>query len=183
MVRKSHQHQGKHNALQKGAYFALPLLGIAAVLSGLAIWKPVRLGKLTNLLPLWRWNDGSRSSYAIGARRRFPRQRIPRRMRFSWTQGSTEPTITRIIKENKGKLEVIRIVVPQNQTPEKAAAFVAKNELPGVFLFDSEGAAYKVFAAYHTSYIVILDRQGKVLYSSDGGKQDLDAVIAEAIAK
>ncbi len=94
-----------------------------------------------------------------------------------------EPTITRIFNENRGKLEVVRIVVPQNQTPEKAAAFVAKNELPGVFLFDAEGAAYKAFAAYHTSYIVILDRQGKVLYSSDGGKQDLDAVIAAAIAK
>ncbi|MEO5510390.1 MAG: redoxin family protein [Longimicrobiales bacterium] len=94
-----------------------------------------------------------------------------------------EPTITRIINENKDKLEVIRIVVPQNQTPEKAAAFVAKNELPGLFLFDAEGAAYKAFAAYHTSYIVVLDKQGKVMYSSDGGKQDLDAVVAAAMAK
>ena len=40
-VRKDHPHQGKHNALQKSAYFAMPVLGIILVLSGLAIWKPV----------------------------------------------------------------------------------------------------------------------------------------------
>ncbi|MEO5510395.1 MAG: cytochrome b/b6 domain-containing protein, partial [Longimicrobiales bacterium] len=54
-VRKRHPHQGKHNALQKGAYFALPLLGTAAVLSGLAIWKPVQLAILTNLLGGYVW--------------------------------------------------------------------------------------------------------------------------------
>ena len=48
-IRKQHPHQGKHNALQKATYFSLPLLGILAVLSGLAIWKPVTLGVITAL--------------------------------------------------------------------------------------------------------------------------------------
>ncbi len=48
-IRREHPHQGKHNALQKATYFALPLLGVAAVLSGLAIWKPVTLAALTAL--------------------------------------------------------------------------------------------------------------------------------------
>ncbi|HEY3747409.1 MAG TPA: cytochrome b/b6 domain-containing protein, partial [Gemmatimonadaceae bacterium] len=39
--RKDHPHQGKHNALQKTAYFLLPFAGALAVLTGLAIWKPV----------------------------------------------------------------------------------------------------------------------------------------------
>ena len=46
-VRKDHPRQGKHNALQKSAYFAMPVLGIIIVLSGLAIWKPVTLGFIT----------------------------------------------------------------------------------------------------------------------------------------
>ena len=49
-VRRDHPHQGKHNALQKGAYFVLPVLGAAAVITGLAIWKPVQLGWLTSLV-------------------------------------------------------------------------------------------------------------------------------------
>ena len=43
-ARRDHPHQGKHNALQKLAYFAMPVTGLVLVLSGLAIWKPVRSG-------------------------------------------------------------------------------------------------------------------------------------------
>jgi Ni/Fe-hydrogenase b-type cytochrome subunit len=53
--RKDHPRQGKHNALQKGAYFALPLLGVFAVLTGLAIWKPVQFAPLTDLLGGYVW--------------------------------------------------------------------------------------------------------------------------------
>jgi thiosulfate reductase cytochrome b subunit len=54
-ARPDHPHQGKHNALQKGTYFALPILGALAVLSGLAIWKPVQLGWLTALFGGYVW--------------------------------------------------------------------------------------------------------------------------------
>ena len=48
-ARRDHPHQGKHNALQKGTYFVMPLLGAAIVLSGIAIWKPVQFQELTAL--------------------------------------------------------------------------------------------------------------------------------------
>jgi Ni/Fe-hydrogenase b-type cytochrome subunit len=54
-VRRDHPHQGKHNALQKGAYFSLPVLGALAVLTGLAIWKPVQLAPLTGLFGGYVW--------------------------------------------------------------------------------------------------------------------------------
>jgi thiosulfate reductase cytochrome b subunit len=54
-VRKVHPHQGKHNALQKSAYFAMPVLGAIIVLSGLAIWKPVSLGFVTVLFGNYKW--------------------------------------------------------------------------------------------------------------------------------
>jgi thiosulfate reductase cytochrome b subunit len=54
-VRKTHPRQGKHNALQKGVYFALPWLGVLAVLTGLAIWKPVQLAPLTSLFGGYVW--------------------------------------------------------------------------------------------------------------------------------
>jgi Ni/Fe-hydrogenase b-type cytochrome subunit len=54
-VRRDHPHQGKHNALQKLTYFALPYLGIVAVLTGLAIWKPVQLAPLTALFGGYVW--------------------------------------------------------------------------------------------------------------------------------
>jgi thiosulfate reductase cytochrome b subunit len=42
-LRKEHPPQGKHNALQKAAYTFIFLLGVLAVLSGFAIYKPVQL--------------------------------------------------------------------------------------------------------------------------------------------
>lgn len=54
-VRKDHPLQGKHNALQKSAYFTMPILGVIIVLSGLAIWKPVTLGFITVLFVNYKW--------------------------------------------------------------------------------------------------------------------------------
>ena len=46
-LRREHPAQGKHNALQKGAYSFILLLGVIAVLSGFALYKPVQLSWLT----------------------------------------------------------------------------------------------------------------------------------------
>src|SRR5215208_5411708 len=54
-VRKDHPRQGKHNALQRLAYFSMPLVGIMAVVTGIAIWKPVQLSLLTDLLGGYVW--------------------------------------------------------------------------------------------------------------------------------
>lgn len=53
--RKDHPIQGKHNALQRLAYFAMPVVGAMAIVTGLAIWKPVQLAPLTNLLGGYVW--------------------------------------------------------------------------------------------------------------------------------
>lgn len=50
-----HPEQGKHNALQKLAYFSMPLLAAVTVLSGIAIWKPVQLGFLTSAFGGYVW--------------------------------------------------------------------------------------------------------------------------------
>lgn len=54
-VRKDHPRQGKHNALQRLAYFSMPIVGIMAIVTGLAIWKPVELSPLTGLLGGYVW--------------------------------------------------------------------------------------------------------------------------------
>jgi thiol-disulfide isomerase/thioredoxin len=92
-----------------------------------------------------------------------------------------EPTIKSLHDKYNGKLEIVHLVVPQNQTPERAKEYVQRRGLPGRFYFDAEGAAYKAFAAYHTSYIVVLDRHGTVVHSEDGPKQDLETAVEKAI--
>ncbi|HEY2162632.1 MAG TPA: cytochrome b/b6 domain-containing protein [Gemmatimonadaceae bacterium] len=54
-VRKDHPRQGKHNALQRLVYFSFPIVGAIAVVTGIAIWKPVQLAFLTHLLGGYVW--------------------------------------------------------------------------------------------------------------------------------
>ena len=92
-----------------------------------------------------------------------------------------EPTIKALHDKYEGELEIVHLVVPQNQTPERAREYVERRKLPGHFFFDADGAAYKAFSAYHTSYIVVLDRDGTVVHSEDGPKQDLETAVMKAI--
>lgn len=48
-LRRDHPPQGKHNALQKGAYSFIVALGAISALSGFAIYKPIQLVWLTAL--------------------------------------------------------------------------------------------------------------------------------------
>ncbi len=53
--RTDHPTHGKHNSLQKTAYFLMPVVGAVLVLTGIAIWKPVQLAPLTNLFGGFVW--------------------------------------------------------------------------------------------------------------------------------
>jgi thiol-disulfide isomerase/thioredoxin len=92
-----------------------------------------------------------------------------------------EPKIRAIHDKYGSELQVVHLVVPQNQTPARAREYIERRGLRGRFFFDAEGAAYKAFAAYHTSYIVVLDRHGTVVHSADGPDQDLDEAVAKAV--
>jgi thiosulfate reductase cytochrome b subunit len=48
-LRSVHPAQGKHNALQKGAYTGIVVLAALSALTGFAIYKPVQLAWLTSL--------------------------------------------------------------------------------------------------------------------------------------
>jgi Ni/Fe-hydrogenase b-type cytochrome subunit len=54
-LRPTHPVQGKYNALQRSAYFALPYLAALEVATGIAIWKPVQLAPLTELFGGYVW--------------------------------------------------------------------------------------------------------------------------------
>src|SRR4051812_5476826 len=54
-ARPDHPRQGKHNALQRLAYFSLPIVAALAVLTGIAIWKPVQLSGLTWVFGGYVW--------------------------------------------------------------------------------------------------------------------------------
>jgi len=89
-----------------------------------------------------------------------------------------EPALAAARARYGDRVTFIGMTVPQNQTPERAKAFIAKHAMQGVYLFDTDGAASKAYAVPHTSYLVVIDAAGKVVYTGVGGTQDVEAALA-----
>jgi peroxiredoxin len=90
-----------------------------------------------------------------------------------------EPAL-RAAHERFGKdVAFIHITVPQNQTPERARRYAEEHKLPGVVAFDDREAAIKAFRVPHTSYVVLIDRTGIIVYTGVGGSQDIAGALAK----
>jgi predicted transcriptional regulator len=60
-------------------------------------------------------------------------------------------------------------------------AYVAKHGIPGDQVFDTKGNATGAYDVPATSYVVVIDRTGKVVYTGLGGDQDLEKAIKKAL--
>jgi len=76
----------------------------------------------------------------------------------------------------------VHVGVPQNQCPEKQQAYVTQQQMSGEFVFDRDGSAYKAYTATHTSYVLVVDAAGIVVYTGVGPDQDIDAAVQKAMA-
>ena len=70
-----------------------------------------------------------------------------------------------------GAVEFVAINVAVNQSPDKVRRYVEAHEVPFVVLYDDEGNTTRAYQAPTTSYVVIVDRQGRVAYTGVGGDQ------------
>jgi thiol-disulfide isomerase/thioredoxin len=91
-----------------------------------------------------------------------------------------EPKIARLAAQYGGRLQLVTVAVSVNQTPERVRRYVAARRIPGTVVFDRSGAATAAYDAPATSYVVLLDRAGKVVYTGQGGDQDLAAAVQRA---
>lgn len=91
------------------------------------------------------------------------------------------PTLVDAHKKYGQKVKFVNLAVAINQSPEKVRRFLAAHPLPQETLYDLDGKAAGAFDAPATSYVVVLDKFGKVVYTGLGGKQDLDAALKKAL--
>jgi len=94
-----------------------------------------------------------------------------------------EPTLLAAAKKYGTQVKFVGVAVSVNETPERVKAFVAKHELPGDQYFDTKGNATGAYDVPATSYVVVLDKSGKVVYTGLGGTQDLEGAIRKAVAR
>jgi thiol-disulfide isomerase/thioredoxin len=87
------------------------------------------------------------------------------------------PTVRSVHQTYGDRVAFFGVNVTVNQTPGRVRRYVADRQPPFRTLYDAEGDAIRAYAAPTTSYIVIVDRSGKVAYTGTGGSQDLAAAL------
>ena len=92
-----------------------------------------------------------------------------------------EPTLLDAARKYGKQIKFVGVAVSVNQSPERVKAFVAKHGLPGDQYFDTKGDATGAYDVPATSYVVVINKAGKIVYTGLGGKQDLAAAIKKAL--
>ena len=99
----------------------------------------------------------------------------------TWCSNCTalEPRMRAAYQRYGNQVEFLVVAVGVNQTQASVKRHVARHALPVArVLWDANGAAVRAFQAPATSYVVVLDRQGKVAYTGIGPDQDIEAALA-----
>lgn len=88
-----------------------------------------------------------------------------------------EPQLKALHAKYGKQVRFVAVAVSVNQSPALVKRYVARHRMPGDQLYDRRGNATGAYDVPATSYIVILDRAGKVVYTGLGGDQKLEGAI------
>jgi thiol-disulfide isomerase/thioredoxin len=77
------------------------------------------------------------------------------------------------------QVEFIGVNVTVNQSPERVRKYLQTHQPGFRALYDDQGTSIRAFQVPATSYVVILDRAGKVVYTGTGASQEFDGVLGK----
>lgn len=92
-----------------------------------------------------------------------------------------EPAIFAAHRAHGAQVAFFGIAVPINQTLERVKRYVEEHKYPFPMLWDRAGDYAGAFDVPATSYVVVIDRAGRIVYTGIGGKQNLDAAIRKTL--
>jgi thiol-disulfide isomerase/thioredoxin len=92
-----------------------------------------------------------------------------------------EPELQRVTRQFGSSVKFVGIAVSANQTRERVKRHLQVRPMPVEMLYDDTGAAGDAYDIPATSYIVVINKQGKVVYTGSGGGQTLGAALRLAV--
>ena len=91
------------------------------------------------------------------------------------------PALQKSYRTYGSRVKFIGVSVNVNQSQKRVQLHVAKHKVPGIQLYDTKGLATGSWDVPATSYVVVIGKSGKVVYTGVGGDQNLDAAIRKAL--
>ncbi len=87
------------------------------------------------------------------------------------------PRVTAAKKAVGDKVQFLGVNVTVNQTPERVRRYSEQHDVPFQVLYDDKGTSTRAYEAPATSYIVIVDAAGKVVYTGVGADQRFEPAL------
>lgn len=88
-----------------------------------------------------------------------------------------QPQLDRIHARYRDRLSMVAIAVGVSQSLRRVNQHLQAHDPGYPFVWDARGAAVRAYQAPTTSMVVLLDAQGRVVYTGVGGDQDLEAAL------
>lgn len=79
------------------------------------------------------------------------------------------------------RVAFVAIAVAVGQTPAGVKRHLARHPIPFTVLWDSGGNAVRAYQAPATSFVVVLDASGTVVYTGFGEEQDLEGAVRRVV--
>jgi thiol-disulfide isomerase/thioredoxin len=92
------------------------------------------------------------------------------------------PTVEAAHARYGSQVEFIGVNVSVNQSPARVRRYLAEHKPPVRTLYDDQGISTRAYRVPTTSYVVIIDRSGRVAYTGSGGDQQFDGVLRKVAA-
>ena len=92
-----------------------------------------------------------------------------------------EPRIMAVHERFKDRVTFVGVAVSANQSDERVRRYIAQHMQGFTHFYDRRGNAVSNYDVPATSYVVIVDAQGKVAYTGLGEDQDIAAALTRIL--
>ncbi|HTC25048.1 MAG TPA: TlpA disulfide reductase family protein [Gemmatimonadales bacterium] len=89
------------------------------------------------------------------------------------------PRVKAVHAKYGDRVAFLGINVTVNQTPARVRKYLDTHQPPFRTLYDDRGTSIRAYQVPSTSFIAVVDRAGKVVYTGTGGEQDLEPVLRQ----
>jgi len=91
-----------------------------------------------------------------------------------------EPQLVAMQAKYAGKVRFVGVSVSVNQSPALVKRYIEAHGFHGEQLYDRKGLATDAYDVPTTSFVVVINAKGTIVYTGSGAKQNLAAAIAKA---
>ena len=92
-----------------------------------------------------------------------------------------EPKMLDLAKRYGSQVKFVGVAVSVNESPKRVKLYAEKYDYPYDLVFDTDGNAVTAYDVPATSYVVVIDKSGKVVYTGQGADQDLEAALKKVL--